>query len=71
MASDNQDLQHLARRYLLACIVSGIASFALFIPAFSLQGEGLYGLGALFLAGCCVFFNYRRRQIEQKMGQRE
>ena len=68
MSSSHQDLQRLAQRYLLACIISGIASFALFIPAFVMHGEGPYGIGALVLAGCCIYFNYRRRQVEQQIG---
>jgi len=69
MSSSHQDLQRLAQRYLLACILSGIASLALFIPAFGMHGEGPYGLGAIVLAGCCIYFNYRRRQVEQKIEQ--
>jgi hypothetical protein len=56
-------LRQLAGRYLLWCFVFGVASFILFILAFQAQGSGPYGISALVLAGCCMYFNYKSKKV--------
>ena len=60
-------LRQRADRFLMGCVVSGITSFILFIPAFEKASGGTFGFWAILLAGCCVFCNYRRRHIEQQI----
>ena len=63
-------LRQAANRLLWACIVSGIASFLLFIPAFQNIGGRGYGIAALLFAGCSIYCNYRRREIEREIQRR-
>jgi len=68
--ASTQQLRQRANRLLMACIVTGIAAFILFALAFGKTDGGAYGIGAIFLAGCSVYCNYKRREIEQRILQR-
>jgi hypothetical protein len=65
-----QQLKQRANRLLMVCIVTGIAAFSLFALAFGNTDGGAYGIGAVFLSGCSVYCNYKRREIEQRIMQR-
>ncbi len=62
-------LKQRANRFLMGCIASGIASFILFTQAFGEASAGAYGVLAIFLAMCCIYCNYRRREIEQQIAR--
>jgi len=68
--ADTQQLRQRANRLLMLCMVAGIAAFILFSLAFGNPEGGAYGIGAILLAGCSVYCNYKRREIEQRILQR-
>jgi len=68
--TSTQQLRQQANRLLMVCMVAGIAAFILFALAFGNADGGAYGIGAILLAGCSVYCNYKRREIEQRILQR-